>query len=242
MAIAGLEGKALSAYPLWMKASIRWGDHRAGQGSGLLFRLWDWNPPGVDCDTTDPDLIRAVRSSDDAVAWERFERLYRPSILKHCQQAGLPGGQAEEVAQECFIKCSRYLPSFDHPPSLGQFRGWLNLMVNQQVAEFFRHSIRTKQIKQAYADLIRDFIPRTFDPTRDPNSFEYGLLSMAVQQARLRVRPLHWQLFEAQVIEGLPSTEVARQFGVRPVTVRVYAMRVKRVLRRCWKEVQDGPF
>jgi len=196
----------------------------------------------MDCETTDPDLLRAVRRTDDAVAWERFERLYRPPILRHCLQAGLPRDQAEEVLQECFIKCSRYLPSFDHQPTTGQFRSWLNLMVNQEVAEFFRQSIQSQQVKQAYAALIRDFVPRTFDPNRDPNSFEYSVLSMAVKRTRHRVRPLHWQVFEASVIEGLPSTVVVQQFGILPVTVRVSAMRVKRVLQRAWREVQDGPF
>ena len=197
---------------------------------------------GVDCETTDPDLLRAVRRTEDAQAWERFERLYRPHITRHCHEAGLLEHQAEEVVQECFIKCSRYLPSFEHQPSKGQFRAWLNLMVNQEVAEFFRQSIRTEQVKQAYKGLILDFVPRTFDPSRDPSSFEYGLLSMAVQRTRRRVRPLHWQLFEASVIEGLSSTAVAERFGVLPVTVRVSSMRVKRVLQCCWREVQDGPF
>lgn len=196
----------------------------------------------MDCETTDPDLLRSVRKADDEAAWARFDQLYRPSIRIHCQRAGLLESQVDEVVQDCFLKCFRYLPSFDYQPSVGRFRAWLNLVVNQQVAEFLRQSIRTEQVKQAYADLILDLVPRTFDPTRDPNSFEYGVLSMAVRRTRCRVRPLHWQLFEANVIEGLSSTEVARQFGVRPVTVRVYALRVKRVLRRCWREVQDGPF
>ncbi len=196
----------------------------------------------MDCETTDPDLLRSVRVADDQEAWSRFDRLYRPAIRSHCQKAGLSGSQVDEVVQDCFIKCFRYLPSFDYQPSVGKFRAWLNLVVNQQVAECFRQTLRSEQLKRSYADLIRDFAPRTFDPSREPSGFEYGLLTMAARRARERVNPLHWQLFEAQILEGLNSTAVAERYGVLPVTVRVSSMRVRRVLQQCWREVQDGPF
>ena len=106
------------------------------------------------CDTTDHDLLNRVRRSTDEAAWSQFVEFYRKPIIDHCRGYGLTPDQAEEVAQDCFIRCFRYLPTFKYSEAVGRFRSWLNLMVNQQIGECFRSRIRDETIKRRYADML----------------------------------------------------------------------------------------
>lgn len=196
----------------------------------------------MDCDTTDPDLLKSLKDTENTEAWVRFERLYRPPILTHCRGVGLTLDQSEEVVQECFIQCFRYLPSFEYSVAVGRFRAWLNLMVNQRIAEHFRDSVRSDRLKTAYAALLRDFSGTYPGSNSNPSIFEYELVSMAFRKTQAEVEPKGWQVFEAHVMHGLKSNEVARQFGVSAILVRVTTHRIRKILQRNWKLLQEGPF
>jgi len=196
----------------------------------------------MDCDTTDPDLLKSLKDMENTDAWVRFERLYRPPILTHCRGVGLTVDQAEEVVQECFIKCFRYLPSFEYSVAVGRFRAWLNLTVNQRIAEHFRDSVRSNRLKTAYAALLRDLNGTYPGSNPNPSIFEYELVSMVFRKTQAEVEPKGWQIFEALVMHGLKSNQVARQFGVSAILVRVTTHRIRKVLQRNWKLLQEGPF
>lgn len=196
----------------------------------------------MDCATTDPSLLDALKDTANEAAWERFHQLYRPRILHHCRSVGLSEDQCDDVVQECFLKCFRYLPQWDYKPAVGRFRGWLNLQVNQQIAEHFRRIRRHERGVKTYSQLLRwvsSAEPNTELPSEE---FDQRMLDMALQKTRLTVKPHHWQYFEAYVIGDLPSGLVARQFGATPVAVRVASLRVRLALKRHWKELCDGPF
>lgn len=194
------------------------------------------------CDTTDPNLLEEIRDTGNQSAWDRFHGLYRPRILRHCLKVGLSLDQSEDVIQECFVKCFRYLPKLEYEPAVGRFRAWLNLQVNQQIAEHFRQTSRHVRATAAYSLLLKTFVRTYHDPTSDPSQFDRQLVAMALERTRLDVNPVHWQLFDAHVLQELKSAEVARQFGLSPVAVRVACMRVRKALRCHWKEMTDAPF
>lgn len=194
------------------------------------------------CDTTDPDLMRRVRSADDQAAWSRFVELYRSPIVDHCRSYGLSTEQSEEVAQDCFIRCFRYLPTFEYREAVGRFRSWLNLTVNQQIGECFRSRVRDESLKRRYAAMLLDLADPSQAASREPSNHDFELLSMAFQKVKAAVRPQHWQLFEAFVLHGMTASEVADQIGVSPVLVRVSAFRVRNRIRQEWRKLHDGPF
>lgn len=196
----------------------------------------------MDCATTDPLLLDALKNTADEAAWERFHQLYRPRILRHCRSVGLSEDRCDDVVQECFLKCFRYLPGLEYRPAVGRFRAWLNLQVNQQIAEHFRRHRRQEEGVKSYLRLLETLAMSGQEPSGEPVGFDMQLLQMALQRTRLRTNPLHWQFFEAHVLQGLTSAEAAKQFGVTSVSVRVACLRVRLALRRDWKEMHDGPF
>jgi RNA polymerase sigma-70 factor, ECF subfamily len=196
----------------------------------------------MNCDTTDPNLLKSLQDFENTDAWVRFERLYRTPILDHCRSMGLTLDQAEEVIQDSFIKCFRYLPSFEYSDAVGRFRAWLNLTVNQRIADQFRNSIRSEDLKVTYAAFVRDFSENATISNETPSTFEYELISMAFRRTQALVEPRHWQIFEAHAIHELTSSQVSRQFGVSAVLVRVTTHRVRKMLQQQWKLIQEGPF
>jgi len=194
------------------------------------------------CDTTDPDLMRRVRSADDQAAWAQFVEFYRAPIVRHCRDYGLTADQSEEVAQDCFIRCFRYLPTFEYREAVGRFRSWLNLMVNQQIGECFRSRIRDESVKRRYSEMLLELSDPAQAASREPTGHDFELLAMAMQRVKAAVRPQHWQLFEAFVLHDMSATEVARQIGVSSVLVRVNAFRVRNRLKDEWRSLQNGPF
>lgn len=194
------------------------------------------------CDTTDHELLSRVRLSDDEVAWAQFVEFYRNPIVQHCRSYGLTNEQSEEVAQDCFIRCFRYLPTFEYSEAVGRFRSWLNLMVNQQIGECFRSRVQDEDMKRRYAEMLLELADPSQAASRQPTGHDYELLSMAFQRVKAVVRPQHWQLFESFVLHGMSASEVAEQIGVSSVMVRVSAFRVRNRLREEWRALQNGPF
>ena len=194
------------------------------------------------CDTTDHQLINRVRHSNDEAAWTQFVGFYRNPIVNHCRSYGLTHDQSEEVAQDCFIRCFRYLPTFEYSEAVGRFRSWLNLIVNQQIGECFRSRVQDETIKRRYAEMLLELADPSQLASQQPTSHDYELLSMAFQRVKAVVRPQHWQLFESFVIHGLTASEVAEQIGVSAVMVRVSAFRVRNRVREEWRVLQNGPF
>ena len=194
------------------------------------------------CDTTDHDLLSRVRHSDDEAAWSQFVEFYRNPIVRHCRSYGLSQEQSEEVAQDCFIRCFRYLPTFEYSEAVGRFRSWLNLMVNQQIGECFRSRVLDEDLKRRYLEMLLELADPLQAASRQPTGHDYELLSMAFQRVKAAVRPQHWQLFESFVLHGMSASEVAEQIGVSSVMVRVSAFRVRNRVRAEWKALQNGPF
>ena len=197
----------------------------------------------MDCETTNPSLLRDLQDPENERAWNLFVESYQKPIVQHCIRCGLTSDQAAEVTQECFIKCFRYLPQLDYSQAVGRFRAWLNLLVNQQIGEHYRRSIRQEETKRRYETFLREFAPNASgDPASGPTSYDYELLAMALQRTRGLVDPKHWQVFEAYLLHELPSNEVTQHFGVNPIAVRVITHRTKALLQKQWKALQDGPF
>ena len=207
-----------------------------------IVNVRDFGTIGMRCDTTDHDLLNRIRQTDDPDAWGQFVEFYRLPIVNHCRSCGLTLEQSEEVAQDCFIRCFRYLPSFDYEKAVGRFRSWLNLMVNQHIGGYFRARVRDETTKRHFKEMLLEMANLSQAASQEPAAHDYELLSMALQRVKTAVRPQHWQIFEAYLLHDLSATEVAQQLGVSSVLVRVSAFRVRNLLRNEWKELQNGPF
>lgn len=79
----------------------------------------------ADRSRTDPELVRAIRNPKNYVAWETFEGRYAPMIRSYCVARGFPSCDADDVAQEVFLRVSKYGFADRYDPDRGTFRSYL---------------------------------------------------------------------------------------------------------------------
>jgi len=76
----------------------------------------------------------------DAAAWEEIVQMYNRRIYNICYRFAGSGSDAEDLAQEVFIKMYRTLSTYD--PSKGAFVTWVTTITRNLLVDHFR---KTKQ-------------------------------------------------------------------------------------------------
>ncbi|MCW5550625.1 MAG: sigma-70 family RNA polymerase sigma factor [Verrucomicrobiae bacterium] len=194
--------------------------------------------------TTDPRLIEAVKDwRDDANLREFYER-YAVAIRRHACGSGLSETEVEDVLQETMVKVARYLPNFKYDRTVCKFRTWLNQIINQRIFEAL-HRRRRGSFSEAALDEIRELVHAPEAPTGDPvvqAEIQHRLLEACLARVRARVKPRHWQVFEAHALHGLTAEETARRHDTTAANVWVIRHRLLKALRAEWQELLSKPF
>ena len=146
------------------------------------------------------------------------------------------------MVQECFIKCFRYLPDFKYSRTIGRFRAWLNLVVNQQMVQLSRGRVKDERARAAWRQLVLDSTPSAAKPATEVNAYEAELMALAFRRIQADVSARDWQIFEASLIHGLAAAEVGSRFDVSPGAIRLVIHRIRKRLRREWIRLQNAPF
>lgn len=192
------------------------------------------------------------RASDqDPVAWERLVKLYSPLVYFWCQESGLPKQDLNDVFQEVFHVLARNIKKF-RPVENGTFRGWLRTLTRNKLMDHFRQAGREpKPMGGSEALKLLNQIPAT---TPLPSSStlsctmhgedspaEQAVLRLTLCQALSNVRnnftDQTWRAFWMVVVDGRETSDVAKDLGMLPGTVRVAK---SRVLKRLRLEIGDS--
>jgi RNA polymerase sigma-70 factor (ECF subfamily) len=72
--------------------------------------------------------------------WDEFDRIYGPIIRTWMAKHRLQATDADDLAQQVYLKLSKGLESFDK--NRGAFRGWLHTVVRNEVQNYFRQRAR----------------------------------------------------------------------------------------------------
>src|SRR5512141_2144462 len=80
---------------------------------------------GAPVDTTQTNLLWAVRDSRDGEAWFNFYRIYSCMVSRFAHRLGLSDADAEDVTQEVLILAQKSLQTGAYDPAKGGFRQWL---------------------------------------------------------------------------------------------------------------------
>jgi RNA polymerase sigma-70 factor (ECF subfamily) len=158
------------------------------------------------------ELLR--RHPDDAGAWDRFVRRYRPKIYGWCRERGLQEADAEDVAQDVIAILTRKMASFHYDPSR-RFHAWLKTITRHALSDLMERR------SQARADLDR----------RIDELFDRELLELAIERVRARVAAPTWEAFRLTTFEGHSGAEAARLLDIPVASVFVARHRVQKMLR-----------
>jgi RNA polymerase sigma-70 factor (ECF subfamily) len=168
--------------------------------------------PGPVADDT--ALISAARQGEVAAFAQLFDRYYA-MIHAFAWRLSCRAADADDIAQETFIKAARALPTFRG----GDFRSWLYRIAANSARDLHREAARrTRMESEATEQMLSDSEARPADAAE-------------VSDALAR---LPGELREAVVLvylEGLNHAEAARVLGCAETTVSWRLFRARRQLK-----------
>jgi RNA polymerase sigma factor (sigma-70 family) len=192
---------------------------------------------------TRPTLLSKVRHGDED-GWSRFYELYRGFIYSAARSAGLPHEDATDVVQETMVSVQNYIANFVPDATRGKFRTWLQRIVRSRIADRYRRKKcspldHVPQTFQAPSDETgtspseRIANPREIELERlIDEKLEHALMEEARNRAKEKVRMEDYQAYDFFAVQQLTAKDVAISLRISPVTVRVRAHRVRRVVQR----------
>jgi RNA polymerase sigma-70 factor (ECF subfamily) len=172
------------------------------------------------------DLLR--QNPEDAGAWDRFVRRYRPKIYGWCRERGLQEADAEDVAQDVIVILARKMASFRYDPSR-RFRAWLKTITYHALSDLIAR--RCRAVGDGPTPILETIEARTDLEARIDELFDRELLELALARVRARVGALTWDAFCLTTFEGHSGAETSRLLGIPVASVFVSKHRVQKMLR-----------
>ena len=152
---------------------------------------------------------------------ERYWKMVSALVLSRVHDSG----EAEDIAQESFLKAYSQLHTLRDPR---RFAGWLGKIAAQQCTNAIRRGIRQKA-------LLASETPEPMDLDAIPAySSNPGLTESQIRFVRQTVGRLPEKLQRLIIMRfttGLSAVQIAEQLGKRPGTVRVWLHRAYKILR-----------
>jgi RNA polymerase sigma factor (sigma-70 family) len=166
-------------------------------------------------------------------SWAAFHARYRDVILAWCARRGLTATDAEDLTQDVLLKLFQRLPTHAHDPERGSFRGWLKVVVNNAIADFWRR-------RPAHAAVGgTTFLARAAGmPSPEAEELSTalegrvrGTAASVVARVRAKLKETTWQAFYQSAVERRPVAEVAAGLNLSVASVYKATYRVKQMLQ-----------
>lgn len=209
--------------------------------------------PGMSASSRSPALKKASRTPQDELALlERvcagdkhlFYELIQPyerSVYIAAYSVLQNEADAEEVAQEAFLKAFSHLTTFRRE---SKFSTWLiQIAVNE--ARMKRRKDRKglyESIDQQHTDDEGDYFPRDFADWREipSESLQRNELRRALQKALASLDEKYREVFVMRDIQNLSITETAQALGITEASVKTRLLRARLQMRDALAPGFDG--
>lgn len=167
--------------------------------------------------TDEHNIIKAVLRGDDSYR-ELVER-YHPGLIIHCEQILKDRDEAEDIAQDAFIKAYLQLANYD--PSVGRFSTWLYRIAT---------NLALNKLKQNNRKVNADDIESLAEPTM-PTHIEDERKQEIMNAVIKLVPPEYRRAIEAYYWQGLSYKDIASELGIPLNTLRTWMRRAKQQLK-----------
>ena len=104
---------------------------------------------------------------------------------------------------------------------------------------------RQTRLPEAVWVYLSELVGGVVNPAADPVSqaeLEQQMLNVCLARARADVKPRHWQIFEANALQGMDAATVAKRFHTSKANVWVIHHRLIKRLRVEWQALLNEPF
>lgn len=148
--------------------------------------------------------------------WEELYEKHYPELLRYAAAACRNQTEAEDVAQEVFLKALQNADTFE---DLGpnQRRAWLYRALKNLMCDRYRRA----QLEMAYLE-AREADAFVFDP---------GIQETENRMLLAKLSPEDRTLFHLRYEEGYNASELSELYGVPPGTIRAKLSRMRKYLK-----------
>jgi len=167
---------------------------------------------------SDDRLVDAVKLGSE-LAFHAIVQRYRTTVLRECHSVLRDWHEAEEAAQDTFVKARSAMERFE---PRGSLRGWLCMIARNASLDTLRKRSRRLPVGEgndASSDLHD---PERLLLARDPR----------MQTAMERLNPVHARALRMRVLEGFGHEEMAAQLGMSAARVKALLHRARTALRK----------
>lgn len=189
---------------------------------------WEWS-----LDTTQTNLLWAVRDSSDGEAWFNFYRIYSSMVGRFARRLGLSDADADDVTQEVLILAQKSLQTGAYDPAKGGFRQWLYGIARRRALAAMRARCRRTRAQWVPGPDGSDLVERLEDSRGEEahrqfweQEWRYALLDEALRHVEQDVGEKVFQAFSLLALQNWPVDKVAAELGIATSSVYVYKHRV----------------
>ena len=174
-----------------------------------------------------------VTGQEDEAAWLRLFELYAPAIRKFAEYQG--ADDAEDVAQEVFLKLVNVLRDGGYVADAGKFRSYLATMIRHELISRWRKA----QVRGMGANIPVDRLDAGDEPAVPPEQvaiidakWQIARHEAAVEHAltKTAISARSREIYRAYVLDDLPIDDVASRFGVTKNHIGQIKLRVGRMI------------
>lgn len=183
-------------------------------------------------------LLARIRKGDDA-AFEILVAEHSPRILSLAWRLAGNREEAEDIAQEAFLRLHRNLAGFRGESSIAT---WLHRTVTRLAIDY----LRRQKIRQRIFFFRRnseDADPLDFVPSSTPSPderFFAGEIGRHLEMAMQRLSAQQRVVFSLRHFEEMPLREIAELLELEQGTVKSHLHRAVSILRKELKDLQEA--
>lgn len=174
---------------------------------------------------TDRDLVIAYQAGDRAAYNAIYDR-HAERVRRICYRMLGNSADAEEAAQETFLRCYRALGRFNGQYQLG---AWVSRVASNVCLDQLR--LRGRSVKTQDAD---DEVAELVCTAKQPDLVVEQQIDVA--ESLRGIQPLHARALMLRAVAGLSHQEIASELKMTPDQVKALLHRARISFRRVWNQ------
>jgi len=188
-------------------------------------------------DLQEQALLERIRSGDQT-GFEQLVKLHSGKVIGLARRLVGHHEDAEELAQEAFLRLHRALPEFRGDSLVST---WLYRTTSRLAIDHLRRErLKRRLFFFRFSNDDPDPVDLACDPTTDPRRQAQSREAMGqLRQALNRLSPRQRVIFTLRHYEGLPLQEIASHLGLETGTVKAHLHRAVTTLRQELAEYRE---
>lgn len=174
--------------------------------------------------------------------WNSFVLVYTPLLKFWIRKKNVPQSEEDDVLQDALQKIYNSIGNFERDAAKGKFRGWLRTIVERRAADYFRSKPKHQGAPQEVLNAAANRDQKDAEEIDGEQQALEEVKARALELVRESTAEKTWQMFWKSIVEEIPTSEIAKQFGVTTAAVRVAKQRVLKRLKKLMVDEFDEDF